>query len=74
MGYLIIILYLLDQNSDSAVIVLNWLVIAPAVLVYLMSIMSPIPVAVECMIAIAFPFRHRRIMTTKTVARMLAVM
>ena len=46
----------------------------PAVLVYLMSILLPIPVAVKRMIAIAFPFRHRSIMTTKTVARMLAAM
>ena len=74
MIYLMIILYLLDLNSDSAGIALKWLVIAPAVLVYLMSILSPIPVAVERMITIAFPFRHRSIMTTKTVATMLTVM
>ena len=74
MIYLIIILYLLDLNSDSKVIALKWLAIAPTILIYLMSILSPIPVAVERMITISFPFRHRNIMTTKTVVKMLAVM
>ena len=72
--YLIIIPYLLDLNSDSAVIVLTWLGIAPFILTQLMAGLLPITVAVERMIVIAFPFRHRSIMTTKTVVRMLAVM
>ena len=74
MVYLIIILYLLDLNSDSAVAVMKWLSIAPFLLLYLMSILSPVTVAIERMITIAFPFRHRSIMTTKTVVRMLAAM
>ena len=39
-----------------------------------MSILSPIPVAIERMIAIAFPLHHRSIMTNKIVACMLAAM
>ena len=69
--YLTIILYLLGLNSNSAVTVLKWLGIAPFMLLYLMSILSPIPVAID---VIAFPLRHRSIMTNKTVARMLAPM
>ena len=72
--YLIIILYLFDLNSDSAVAVLKWVAIAPFILLYLMNILSPIPVAIERMIIIAFPFRHRNIMTTKRVTSMLAAM
>ena len=72
--YLIIILYLLHLNSNSAVTVLKWLGIAPFTLLYLMSILSPIPVAIEHMIVIVFPLRHRSIMTNKTVAHMLAAM
>ena len=72
--YLIIILYLFYMNSDSAVAVLKWVTIAPLILFYLMNILSPIPIAIERMIVIAFPFRHRNIMTTKTVTSMLAAM
>ena len=74
MIYLIITLYLLDLNSDSAVTALKWLAIAPSMLLYFMSVLSPIPVAIERMIVIAFPFRHRSILTTKTVVGMLAAM
>ena len=69
--YIVIILYLLDLNSDSVTIVLKWLGVAPTILLYLMVVLSPITVAFERMIAIAFPFRHRSIMTKKTVAYML---
>ena len=72
--YLIIILYLFDLNSDFAVAVLKWVAIAPFILLYLMNILSPIPVAIERMVVIAFPFRHRNIMTSKRVTSMLAAM
>lgn len=39
-----------------------------------MIILLPITVAVECTIVIAFPFCHRNIMTTKTIASVLAAM
>ena len=74
LAYLIIILYLLDLNSDTAVIILKWLGIAPFILLRLMAELLPITVAVERMIVIAFPFRHRSIMTTKTVVSVLAAM
>ena len=72
--YIVIILYLLDLNSDSVVIVLKWLGVAPTIVLYLMVVLSPITVAVERVIVIAFPFRHRSIMTKKTVAYMLSAM
>ena len=72
--YLISILYLLDLNSDTAVIVVKWLVVAPFTILYFMSILSPIPVALERMIVIAYPFHHRSIMTNKTVAGIMMTM
>ena len=72
--YLIIILYLLDMNSESVEIVLKWIGIVPFISIYLMTVMLPITVAVERMVVIAFPFHHRNIMTTKTVVIMLAAM
>ena len=71
---LIIILYLLDLNSDSAVTILKWIAIVPFSLIYLMTLLLPITVAVERVIVIGFPFHHRSIMTTKTVVIMLAAM
>ena len=65
---------MLGLNSDSAAVAVKWLGIVPLTLLYLMNILSPIPVAIEHMIVIAFPFHHRSIMTTKTIATMLAVM
>ena len=74
LSYLIIILYLLDLNSDSAFVALKWLCILPFISMFLMTFLLPVPVAVERMIVIAFPFRHRSIITTKTVAIMLTPM
>ena len=71
---LIIILYQLGLNSDSTTTILKWLVILPSLLLYLIVILLPITLAIERMIVIAFPYRHRSLMTTKTVAGMLAVM
>ena len=74
LAYLISILYLLDLNSDTAVIVVKWLAVAPFTILYFMSILSPIPVVLERMIVIAFPFRHQSIMMNKTVAGMIVAM
>ena len=71
---LIIILYQLGLNSDSTTIIVKWLVILPSIVLFLMSILLPITLATERMIVIAFPYRHRDIMTNKRVAGMLAVM
>ena len=71
--YLIAILYLLDLRSDSANVILRFLVILiPAF--NLMTILLPITLAIERIIVIGFPYRHRSIMTTKTVICILAVM
>ena len=74
LAQLIIILYLLDLNSGSVAFVLKWLIIPPFLVIYMMTILLPITVAVERMIVIAFPFHHRNIMTTKTIASVLAAM
>ena len=70
----IIILYQLGLNFDSTTVILKWLVVLPSTILYLVSILLPITLAIERMIVIAFPYRHRDIMTNKTVARMLAIM
>ena len=70
--YLMMILYLLDLNSDSAKVVLQLSVLPLSVLSRLMTIILPITVAIERMIGIGFPYRHRSIMTTKRVIGILA--
>ena len=70
--YLISSLYLLDLNSESVATAVKWLMFAPFTILYFLNIMLPITVALERMIVIAFPFRHRSIMTNKTVAGILA--
>ena len=69
---LIILLYQLGLNSDFTTIILKWTVILPSLLLYLVAILLPITLATERMIVIAFPYHHRSIMTTKTVAGLLA--
>ena len=66
--YVIIILYLLDSNSDSVGAVLRWLVLPIWVILYFMTILLPTTLAAERTIVIAFPFRYRSIITTKTSA------
>ena len=46
-AHLIIILYLLNLNSDSVAIVLKWTSSIPFILLYLMAILLPITVAIE---------------------------
>ena len=69
---MIMILYLFDMNSDSASVVLQVLVLPLFVLCRMMTIILPGIVAIERMIVIGFPYRHRSIMTTKTVIGILA--
>ena len=73
-GHLIMCLYLFDFNLGPANILIKWLVIFPNMLLFLASLLAPINLAVERMIAIAFPYRHRSIMTNKKAATMLAAM
>ena len=72
--YLIVIVYLLDLQSDSANVILRFLVSQIFGLVHLMTILLPITLAIERMIVIGFPYRHRSIMTTKTVISILVGM
>ena len=50
--YLIVILYPLDLQSDSAIIILRYLVIPILVLFFLMTVLLPISLAIERMIVI----------------------
>ena len=72
--YLIMILYLADINSNFTSIVLKWSVLLPYTMLHLMTVQLPITLAAEQMIVIGFPYRHRSIMTTKTVICVLATM
>ena len=74
MNYLVMILYLLDLNSDSADTIMKLLVPPMFTLVQLMTILLPITLAIERIIIIGFPYCHRSIMTNKTVICILAVM
>ena len=72
--YLLMILYLFDMNSNLAGIALRRSVLLLVTILHLMTVMSPITLAAERMVVIGFPLRHRSIMTTKTVAVILAAM
>ena len=72
--YLIMILYLLGLDSDSAQMVLQLSIFPLFTLIHLMTIILPVTVAIERMIVIGLPYRHRSIMTTKTVIGILATM
>ena len=72
--YLIMILYMFDLNSESAATVLQWLAIPVGPLTHFMTALLPISVAMERLIVIAFSYRHRSIVTTKTVISILAAM
>ena len=72
--YLIAILYLLDLHSNSFEVIIRFLATPIFTLFHLMTILLPITLAVERMIVIGFPYRHRSIMATKTVIGILAVM
>ena len=70
--YLIMILYLLGLDSNSAQVILQLSIFPLFTLIHLMTIILPVTVAIERMIVISFPYRHRSIMTTKTVIGILA--
>ena len=72
--YLIMIIYLLDMNTNSAGISLKWSALLVVTMFHLMTVMLPITLAAERIIVIGFPYRHRSIMTTKTAVSILAVM
>ena len=72
--YLIMILYLLDLNSEFAVAVLKSLFFPLFPLNHFMTVLLPITLAMERFVVIVFPYRHRSIMTAKTVISIIASM
>ena len=74
MQYLIAISYLLDLNSGSSVVVIRLVIFPIFTLFHLMTILLPITLAIERIIVIGFPYRHRSIMTTTTVIGILGAM
>ena len=72
--YLIMIIYLLDANLNSAAVVIKWTILFLRTVLQLMTVMLPITVAAERLIVIGFPYRHRSIMTTRRAAGMVAAM
>ena len=69
--YLIMILYLLGLNSDSAQVILQSSIFPLFTLIHLITIMLPITIAIEQMIVIGYPYCHRSILTAKTVIGIL---
>ena len=72
--HVIMILYLLDLNSDAAIVALQSSAFPVFTMIHMMTVLLPVTTAIERMIVIDFPYCHRSIMTTKTVVSMLAVM
>ena len=71
----IIILYLLDfHNSHSASTILRSLVLPIFLLVNLTTLLLPVTIAIERIVVIGFPYRHRSIMTTKMVISLVGAM
>ena len=70
--YLIMILYLLGLNSDSAQVILQSSIFPLFTLIHLITIMLPTTIAIERMIVIGYPYLYRNILTTKTVIGILA--
>ena len=73
-NYVIMILYLLGLSTDSATTILQLSIFPMVALLHLMTILLPVTLAIERMIVISFPYRHRSIMTTKTVVSILAAL
>lgn len=72
--YLIMIIYLLDKNSDFAHVVVKRSILLLVTILHLMTVQLPTSLAIERMVVIGYPYRHRSIMTFKTAASILAAM
>ena len=70
--YLVMILYLLELNSNYVAVIVKWVYLTLSLLFYVVDILLPVSLAAERMIVIAFPYHHRSIITTKVVAGILA--
>ena len=70
--YVIIILYLCELDSDSTSIILKRFILPLPITLRFVSILLLITLAIDRVVVIASPYRHRYIMTKKTVAGLLA--
>ena len=70
--YIIMILYLLDLNTDSNCNSIKWVVFPLHTVLQLVTILLLSTLAIERVIVIASPYRHKFIMTKKMVAGILA--
>ena len=72
--YVIMITYLCGSDSDTTRVIIQWFILPLHGILRLMSVLLLITLAVERVVVIASPYRHRYIMTKKTVAGILAAM
>ena len=70
--YVIMILYLCGLDSDSTSVILKRFILPLHTILRLATILLLITLAVDRVVVIASPFRHRYIMTKKTVASLLS--
>ena len=70
--YVIMILYLCGLDSDSTGIILKRFIIPLRTILRFMTILLLITLAIDRVVVIASPYRHRYIMTKRTVAGLLA--
>jgi len=68
---LIMIIYLLDINTDTAGEVVFWLNVPLSRIFFLLTNFLFVTLAMERVIVIGYPYRHRSIMTTKVVCGMI---
>ena len=69
--YLIMIVYLLDLNTDTVGEVLFWLSVPLTLTLFTLTNLLYITLAIERVVVFGFPYRHRNIMTTKVVRDMV---
>ena len=69
--YLVMITYLLGLNTDTVGEVLLWLVVPLSTTFSILTILLFVTLAVERVVVIGYPYRHRSIMTTKVVRGMV---
>ena len=68
---LIMIVYLLDLNTDTIGEVLFWLSVPLTTTFFIITNLLFVTLAVERMVVISYPYRHRSILTTKVVRGMI---
>ena len=69
--YLVMITYLLGLNTDTAGEILLWLTVPITTMLFIVTSLLFVSLAVERVVVIGYPYRHRSIMTTKVVRGMV---